>query len=207
MTVYEAADIILENIYTYNTKKYNNIQKYKTDNNIKDRMLLAIDGRCASGKTTLAKILQEKTACSVFHMDDFFLRPEQRTAERLLQPGGNVDYERFLLEIMNPIQEGKEIVSFRPYDCHTQKLLQLIETKISPLIIVEGSYSCHPLLMNFYNLKVFLTITPQEQLQRILVRNGSEQAKQFEKRWIPLEEQYFLTFQIQQSAELNFQLT
>ena len=38
------------------------------------RVLVAIDGRCAAGKTTLAASLQAQLACNVFHMDDFFLR-------------------------------------------------------------------------------------------------------------------------------------
>ena len=59
------------------------------------RVLVAIDGRCTAGKTTLAASLQAQLECNVFHMDDFFLRPEQRTPERLRQPGGNVDFERF----------------------------------------------------------------------------------------------------------------
>ena len=46
------------------------------------RVLVAIDGKCASGKTTLAARLAECYDCNVFHMDDFFLRPEQRTEER-----------------------------------------------------------------------------------------------------------------------------
>ena len=62
------------------------------------RVLIAIDGRCASGKTTLARQLQNLRACNVFHMDDFFLRPEQRTESRLKSPDGNVDCERFLKE-------------------------------------------------------------------------------------------------------------
>ena len=41
----------------------------------KPRILVAIDGRCGSGKTTLAAALQEMLQCPVVHMDDFFLRP------------------------------------------------------------------------------------------------------------------------------------
>ena len=37
------------------------------------RVLVAIDGRCAAGKTTLAASLQAQLECNVFHMDDFFL--------------------------------------------------------------------------------------------------------------------------------------
>ena len=76
-------------------------------------IVIAIDGRCASGKTTLAKALQteglpEKVATEktflkkqnvgVIHMDDFFLPRELRTKERLSEAGGNVDYERFAEE-------------------------------------------------------------------------------------------------------------
>ena len=58
------------------------------------RVCVAIDGRCASGKTTLATALAVSLGATVFHADDFFLRPEQRTAERLSEPGGNMDRER-----------------------------------------------------------------------------------------------------------------
>ena len=44
--------------------------------------IVAIDGKCTSGKTTLAAGLAEIFDCNVLHMDDFFLRPEQRTPER-----------------------------------------------------------------------------------------------------------------------------
>lgn len=36
-------------------------------------LIVALDGRCASGKTTLAALLQQQTGCSVVHMDHFFL--------------------------------------------------------------------------------------------------------------------------------------
>ena len=45
----------------------------------KNTVIVAIDGKCTSGKTTLASKLAEIYDCNVFHMDDFFLRPEQRT--------------------------------------------------------------------------------------------------------------------------------
>ena len=45
--------------------------------------IVALDGRCAAGKTTLAARLQQRSGCNVVHMDDFFLRPAQRTKARL----------------------------------------------------------------------------------------------------------------------------
>ena len=43
------------------------------------QIIIAIDGNCTAGKTTLAAVLEKEYDCNVFHMDDFFLRPEQRT--------------------------------------------------------------------------------------------------------------------------------
>lgn len=48
----------------------------------REHVFVAIDGPCASGKTTLAALLQRRFDGNVLHMDDFFLRPEQRTPER-----------------------------------------------------------------------------------------------------------------------------
>ena len=81
-------------------------------------VIVAIDGKCTSGKTTLASKLAEIYDCNVFHMDDFFLRPEQRTPERFAEVGGNVDYERFQEEVLLPLKSGKAF-SYRPFDCST----------------------------------------------------------------------------------------
>ena len=104
------------------------------------RVLVAIDGRCAAGKTTLAASLQAQLACNVFHMDDFFLRPEQRTPERLRQPGGNVDFERFLTVVLRPLRDGAP-VTYRPYDCRTQRLCAPVHAEARPVNLIEGSYS------------------------------------------------------------------
>ena len=39
-----------------------------------EHVFIAIDGPCASGKTTLARNLNERFGGNVLHMDDFFLR-------------------------------------------------------------------------------------------------------------------------------------
>lgn len=63
------------------------------------RTTLAIEGGSVSGKTTLADLPEQIYGCTLFHMDDFYLRPEQRTADRLAESGGNVDRERCDLTI------------------------------------------------------------------------------------------------------------
>ena len=147
-------------------------------------------GWAPSGKTTLAAQLSRIYDCTVFHMDDFFLRPQQRTPQRLAEPGGNVDRERFYEEVLRPLTRRPPL-QYQRYDCHSQTLEPPVELIPKPLTIVEGAYSLHPALADCYDLSVFLRITPELQRQRILKRNGPEGAEQFFSRWVPLEEAYF----------------
>lgn len=75
-----------------------------------------------------------------------------------------------------------------------------------PLVIVEGSYSCHPTLADCYDLKVFVTCSKEEQARRLLAREG-ERYSGFTARWIPLEEGYFAKFQIEQTVDFILDTT
>ena len=180
------------------------LQQQKMQQQTQDRpVIVAIDGRCASGKTTLCSFIEQKTGYTVLHLDHFFLQPHQRTPQRLAQPGGNVDYERFWQQVMVPLRQGVSF-SYRPYDCSVQQLTDAVEVLPTSIVFVEGSYSCHPALWEGYDLHIFLTIRPTEQLRRIAIRNGQQGLKVFRERWIPLEERYFSAFSVQQRCELCF---
>lgn len=170
-----------------------------------ERVLVAIDGRCASGKTTLARRLAEGRGWATVHMDHFFLRPEQRTAARYALPGGNIDHERFLTQLLLPLRRGGTPV-YRPFDCQTQRLCDPIPFVPTQVTIVEGSYSCHPALRDRYDLRVFLTVDPDVQIQRILTRDGAEHAETFRQKWIPLEERYFEACQVEAACDYRLQL-
>lgn len=170
--------------------------------NEKERLILAIDGRCAAGKTTLASRLREYSGYTVLHMDDFFVRPEQRSPERWKKPGENIDHERFLEEVLLPLSQG-ESFSYKPYDCHTQNFKETVKVCPAPVSIVESSYSCHPALWAYYDLHIFLSVDHSEQWRRIARRNR-ESVEMFQSRWIPLEKQYFSAYQIEKRCELRF---
>ncbi len=155
----------------------------------KPYVLLAIDGNCTAGKTTLAAKLSTEYDCNVFHMDDFFLRPEQRTPVRYAEIGGNVDYERFHEEVLIPLL-AHQAFSYRPFDCHTMCLSQSINVTPKNLNIIEGSYSLHPKLAYAYDYSVMLTIDEATQRERIIKRNPQLQ-EAFSTRWIPMEQKYF----------------
>ena len=152
-------------------------------------LILAIDGRAAAGKTTLASELQASFDAAVIHMDDFFLPMELRTQTRLQTPGGNVHYERFLAEVAPSLRAGAPI-SHRKYDCHQGAYApQMVRQPHTRLTVIEGSYSLPPRLRALYDMTVFCTIPPELQRQRLQARNPAA-LDAFLTRWIPLEEQY-----------------
>ncbi len=167
---------------------------------------LAIEGGSASGKTTLGQILAERYGCTVFHMDDFYLRPEQRTASRFAEPGGNVDRERFLEEVLLPLRRGEKIF-YRRFDCATMQLQKPIEIVPGKLVVTEGAYSMHPELAPYYDLSVFLDIPPELQRDRISRRNTPEKAKRFFTEWIPMEQAYFAAFDIPARCTLRISIS
>ena len=163
----------------------------KLDTLLKDgTVILAIEGGSASGKSTLTEALRNIYECGVIHTDDFFLRPEQRTAKRLSEVGGNLDRERFTDEVLPSLTRG-EAVRYRPFDCGTQTLLPPVTVEKSRLTVVEGVYSAHPAFGTYYDLAVLLDISPEHQRARIIKRNPPFLAERFFGEWIPLENRYF----------------
>ena len=169
------------------------------------RAIVAIDGGSASGKTTLSKTIEKLYPCTVFHMDDFFLRPEQRTAQRYAEVGGNIDRERFLAEVLQPLSR-EEAVLYRSFDCHTMTLGEAARICPENLVVVEGAYSMHPEFEKFYDLSVFLEISAQLQQARILRRNGPELAQRFFGERIPQENTYFDKTGIRQRCSMTIRI-
>ncbi len=167
----------------------------------KFQRIIAIDGRSASGKTTLARQLKTILDGQIIHMDDFFLPPAMRNAARYEEAGGNVHYERFKEEVLPHLKNHKAF-SYRVFDCKKNSFNGNRMIWERNWVIVEGAYSTHPEFGNYADLTVFYDISEKEQMRRIFERNGAAAAKIFQNRWIPLEENYIRTFGIDKKADL-----
>lgn len=163
-------------------------------------VVLALDGRCGSGKTTMAAALAEQFPDSiVLHTDDFYLPPADRVPGWEHIPCANMDLTRLRDEVLRPAKAGKP-VPYRAYCCRegTYRPAQLLPAQ--PLVILEGSYSHHPLLTDCETLRVFVTCSQAEQTRRLRAREGARYAN-FAARWIPLEEGYFAQYGIEERAD------
>ena len=170
-----------------------------------DRPLtVAIDGRCAAGKTTLAdrvgRALQGQ--CNIVHTDDFYLPFACRSADSEQRPAGHMDIERLKSEILLPLSNGNTAI-YRPYNCHEDRFLPSVRLDAAKCTIIEGSYSCHPQLRALYDLRIFLDIPKAEQLARLANRDPAA-LPAFQSRWIPKEELYFIACQVRENCDKVF---
>ena len=163
-------------------------------------LVLALDGRCGSGKTTLANTLARQFPASItLHTDDFYLPPAQRIRGWEKTPCANMDLARLRDEVLVPAQAGAAVRS-RAYSCREGAYLPEQCVPPAPLYILEGSYSHHPLLTGYETLRVFLTCAKEEQTRRLQAREGERYAN-FAARWVPLEEGYFAQYHIAETAD------
>lgn len=147
--------------------------------------IIALEGKCGSGKTTLSSLIQPGLRYSVIPMDDFFLPDTLRTPMRFQESGGNIHYE-LVSEVLSTFQQ-KKLTHYLAYDCTTNTYRQ---KDISPQssLLLEGVYSYHPFFRKFVNRLIYLDINEEKQLERIKQR---KLADRFFREWIPLENDYF----------------
>ena len=104
-------------------------------------LVLALDGRCGSGKTTLANTLARQFPASItLHTDDFYLPPAQRIRGWEKTPCANMDLARLRDEALRLAYAG-QTVAYRAYSCREGAYLPPVQLPAQPLVILEGSYS------------------------------------------------------------------
>lgn len=187
---YTTYDSLIEQLHTLLSKK--------------SPLVLAIDGMCGSGKTTLAEYLTTIFDATVIHMDNFFLPFERKTPKRLAEAGGNIDYERFL-EVALPSLLERKPFSYTAYNCQSASYDRPINVRKCSLIIVEGSYSLHEKFKKYYDCAVFLETSAEEQLHRLEARcKNTHKFQRFQREWIPMEHAYHTIQKV--SSRCNYRI-
>ena len=169
-----------------------------TSNN--QQIIIAIEGPCTSGKTTLANEIAAEFDCNIIHIDDFFLPPEKKKTERLSEPGGNIDYERFFDEVVRNLKSDK-VFTYGKFTCRYGKITEQIEFTPKKLTIVEGVYSMHPYYGDIYDYKIFLDISEETKINRLKIRSP-EKIDRFINEWIHMENKYFKECHIKEKCDI-----
>jgi uridine kinase len=172
------------------------IDLYAKIDNAEKPCVVAIDGRCGAGKTTLANTLKLIYNAAVIPMDHFF--PPDKNSDSI----ANIDADRFVKEVLEPLRRG-ETFTYKPYDCGSGSFGEPITIEKSDVTVIEGSYSHFIPFREFEDITVFLTVPSDEQLRRIKIRTP-EAAETFRTKWIPLEESYFEQSAAQSKADIVY---
>ena len=159
------------------------------------RLLVTLDGPCASGKTTLARKLARAVQGTMVHTDDFVIPHAQKTPQRLAVPGGNLDAERLINEVVLPFKDGRPVF-YRRYDCGADRLLPQEPLPPSRVLILEGSYCNLPAIRACADLRLFLDAPWEIRKARLMKRESPASLRQYLERWIPLENAYLAAYQL-----------
>jgi uridine kinase len=152
------------------------------------RLVVAIDGHGAAGKSVLAAATSDLLAASLVHLDDFFRAAGSSAGAGEGPMGAYYDWERLRREALEPLRRGAR-AGYHAFDWETNGFLPgLIVVESAELILVEGVSSTAAALADLVDRTV-LVVTPEpERVARLHERIGSEV---WDEEWLAAERAYF----------------
>ena len=130
---------------------------------------IGIDGPGASGKSTLAAGLAEAMPQAVLVEGDDFYRPESDSSRSEIEIAGLFDIQRLASQVLIPHTEGRDI-RYQRYDWDADALGDWMREPSGMPLIVEGVYSTHEALRDFYDLRIWVTARRAVRLSRGMAR-------------------------------------
>ncbi|MEM9561062.1 MAG: hypothetical protein AAGA93_00500 [Actinomycetota bacterium] len=176
-------------------------------------LLVAVDGRSGTGKSTLAAALRAVPpvvdarpldaalpTVSVIEGDDFYAGgsgPNWDAMTAAEKVEHCIDWRR-QRPILADLRAGRT-ASWQPFDWESPDWdapeAKLAETTLtcrpSPVVVLEGVYSGRPELDDLVDLRVLLDVDADERRRRLVAREGEAYADAWFGRWTEAEEHYF----------------
>jgi dephospho-CoA kinase len=185
---------LIDRKYLTNELKY--LQIHNFISNLQTPTIISLEGKCGSGKTTIASRIKDNLDVTLINIDDFFLPQSRKTKARMQEIGGNIDYEG-VHKLLTSIK-GKQNITYFRYNCSSE-LYEKVTIDVRNIIILEGVYSYHPYFRSCIDKLIYLDIDEETQISRLKTRSNFHR---FVKEWIPLENVYFESERIKYLADL-----
>ena len=165
-------------------------------------LVVAIDGRSASGKSTLSEAVARAIDAAIVACDDFYAASvsdaewDRRTPEQRAADG--IDWRRLKREAINPLRTGRPARWYAfdflagPRSDGTYPL-QRTPTERAPksVVLLDGAYSARPELADILDLTVLVEATAPTRQARLEAREAPDFLRQWHARWDAAEEIYF----------------
>lgn len=159
-------------------------------------IVVALDGRSGTGKSTLAKQIAAQVQGITVETDDFWIggTNEEWDARTPMERAEQaIDWRRIRKEVLEPLLSG-QAASWYPFDFKKGSGLseQAITKGPSGVIILDGAYSARPELEDLIDLKVLVEVPDDKgRRDRLVNREGQEYMSDWHSRWDPAEDYYF----------------
>lgn len=154
-------------------------------------LVVAIDGRSGTGKSTLAQALAERLGAGVIEGDDFYSGgtgiegdPPQSRAARC------IDWQ-IQRRVLTALQAGQR-ATYHAFDWDAfdgSREEEPTQVGPAPILILEGVYSARPELQDLLDLTILATVPRTVREARLLNREG--EVGPWERQWHEAEDWYF----------------
>jgi uridine kinase len=163
----------------------------------KNPVLVAIDGRSGTGKSTLAQAIASRVQGRIVLGDDFYSGGTDdawqgmSAAEKVEKV---MDWQRMRTQVLEPLLANKP-ASWHPLDF--QPGIGWVgwkhETVIlhpAPVILVDGVYSARPELADLVDVAVLVSANDEERRKRLDLREGQGFMQRWHALWDAAEDYY-----------------
>jgi uridine kinase len=148
----------------------------------RDRVLVAVDGPDAAGKTTLADGLAARLAVPTVRasVDGFHHPRAVRHHRGPLSPEGyyrnSFDDDALVDALLEPFAEGAPQVRTQVFDHRLDALAEVTASgvPVRAALVVDGLFLLRPALRYRWDLAVYLHVLPEETVRRARVRDAAE---------------------------------
>jgi uridine kinase len=165
-------------------------------------ILVAIDGRSGSGKSTIAAALAGAMSVTVVPTDDFFAAEitaaEWDTRSAAERARDAIDWYRLRLEALEPLLAG-QAAAWHPFDFvggvraddTYARSLDVVRREPAAVIVLDGAYSTRPELAEVIDLTVLVEAFHTIRVARLRAREDPAFLAAWHERWDAAEDFYF----------------
>ena len=164
----------------------------------KTPVLIALDGRSGTGKSTLAQAIAGRIESVIVVGDDFYsggnddawsgFSPKEKVDK-------GIDWQRMRTQVLEPLLAEKS-ASWHPLDFLPEIGWigwkdEVVSLEPAPVILLDGVYSTRPELSDLVDLAILVEADDQIRRKRLVVREGQAFMTRWHKLWDSAEDYYF----------------